>query len=157
MVAKSARLSGKISLGEGTVVHPFAVIRADRAPIHLGHNNIVEEGALIENVDPSGEPMRIGNENVFEVQCVVRAKSIGNNNSIQVQADLKQGAQIANGCSIGPRCVVPEDDVLPDRTVIYGGDNKRRIAHENPPSSLDDCETLRKILPTYHKMHQPNA
>ena len=50
MVAKSARLSGKISLGEGTVVHPFAVIRADRAPIHLGHNNIVEEGALIENV-----------------------------------------------------------------------------------------------------------
>lgn len=44
--------------------------------------------------DPSGEPMRIGNENVFEVQCVVRAKSIGNNNSIQVQADLKQGAQI---------------------------------------------------------------
>ena len=155
--------------------------------------------------------MRIGNENVFEVQCVVHAKSIGNNNSIQAQADLKQGAQIGKNLyklkkitktvvlqKVNKSTVIlnfqqtaarsdhaawfskttccrtarssteaTTSAASPTKTLRYGFKTVWDIwnlfstrIYEVPShfqSSLDDCETLRKILPTYHKMHQPNA
>ena len=38
-----ARITGKVTIGAGTVVHPEAVIDATAGPIVIGGNNIIEE------------------------------------------------------------------------------------------------------------------
>ena len=51
IVCKSAVLVGDISIGSGTVVHPFARIIAKTGPVVIGDNNIIEEMAEIVNDD----------------------------------------------------------------------------------------------------------
>lgn len=50
MVIQDAKLVGKIYIGSGTVVHPKTLINAKDGEIQIGKNNIIEEGAVIENL-----------------------------------------------------------------------------------------------------------
>ncbi|VDM61386.1 unnamed protein product [Angiostrongylus costaricensis] len=112
IVCREATLEGDIRIGAGTVVHPFAVIKATNAPIIIGENNIIEERSLIENI------------------CV------------------------SNGCSVGVRCKVHAKETLPERTVIYGQWNERRVASDNPPVPDGQLEVLRRLLPSYHYLQK---
>lgn len=50
LVISDAILKGKITFGDGTIIHPKAVINAGKGEIIFGTNNIVEETAIIENL-----------------------------------------------------------------------------------------------------------
>ncbi|KJH51719.1 bacterial transferase hexapeptide repeat protein [Dictyocaulus viviparus] len=50
IVCREAVLEGNVRIGAGTVVHPFAIIKASNGPILIGENNIIEERSLIENI-----------------------------------------------------------------------------------------------------------
>ncbi|KIH45231.1 bacterial transferase hexapeptide repeat protein [Ancylostoma duodenale] len=68
IVCREATLEGCVSIGAGTVVHPFAIIRATNGPIIIGENNIIEDRSLIENILEEGDKvMEIGNQNIIEV------------------------------------------------------------------------------------------
>lgn len=49
VVCNEAVLFGDITIGEGTVVHPKAVIVARSGPIVIGNNNIFEEQTVTHN------------------------------------------------------------------------------------------------------------
>ncbi|VDN34092.1 unnamed protein product, partial [Cylicostephanus goldi] len=119
IVCREATLEGAVSIGAGTVVHPFAVIKATNGPIIIGENNIIEDRSLIENM--------------YAVFSVVHSPTIGNNNVLHVQCEVSENSSVSNGCSIGVRCKLLAKETLPERTVIYGKFNERRIANDNPP------------------------
>lgn len=50
LVVAEAKLDGKIIVDAGTVIQPKAMILAGNGEIRFGKNNIVEEGAIIENL-----------------------------------------------------------------------------------------------------------
>uniref|UniRef100_A0A0K0DA73 Dynactin subunit 6 n=1 Tax=Angiostrongylus cantonensis TaxID=6313 RepID=A0A0K0DA73_ANGCA len=134
IVCREATLEGNVRIGPGTVVHPFAVIKATNAPIIIGENNIIEERSLIENILEGEEKvMEIGNHNVIEVGAVLHARRVGNNNVFHVQCEVSSNSCVSNGCSVGVRCKVYAKETLPERTAIYGQWNERRIASDNPP------------------------
>jgi acetyltransferase-like isoleucine patch superfamily enzyme len=65
---------GKVTFGEGCVVHPSCTIIAEGGDIHIGEYNIFEERVRIINrakKDEQGKlikrDMHIGNYNIFEV------------------------------------------------------------------------------------------
>lgn len=72
-----ATLAGDITIGPDTVVFPGAQIRCceGAGPVVIGRGCVLEEGACLVNVGP-GE-MRVGDGNLFEVGCVVRAEKVG--------------------------------------------------------------------------------
>ncbi|EPB68048.1 hypothetical protein ANCCEY_12859 [Ancylostoma ceylanicum] len=77
--------------------------------------------------------MEIGNQNIIEVGAVIHAPTIGNNNVLHVQCEVSPNSCVSNGCSIGVRCKLFAKETLPERTVIYGKFNERRVANDNPP------------------------
>ncbi|VDM47092.1 unnamed protein product [Toxocara canis] len=132
VVCKEATLTGVVTIGAGTVVHPAAEIRATNGPIVMGENNNVEELAVIENLNPEGETMFIGRDNVFEVDSVVQAARIGNNNVFGVRCHVGPQTIVTNGCSVGVKCRALMKEELPENLVIYGEKQTRRVAFDPP-------------------------
>merc|ERR1711935_1310335 len=66
VVCVEAELLGDIEIGERSVIHPKARIIAEKGSIVIGNDNLIEETAVIKNVNE--ETLYIGNENIFEVQ-----------------------------------------------------------------------------------------
>lgn len=169
IVVAEADLRGAISIGSGaywfllgmashagTVVHPRAKIDASVAPIQLGDNCIVEEGA--ELVSAAGG-MTIGDGNLFRVGCHVASPSIGNCNTFEVRCRVPASVRVSNFCTVGASCDLGEavDDMLEERTVVYGEHAARRIwSGENVAQQLafhaKHLQYLRESLPQTHKL-----
>ncbi|WKX87896.1 hypothetical protein Q1695_007927 [Nippostrongylus brasiliensis] len=155
IVCREALLEGSIRVGAGTVVHPFAIIKATNGPIIIGENNIIEDRCLIENILNDGSKvMEIGDQNIIEVGAVIHAPRIGSNNVLHVQCEVGPDSCVSNGCSVGVRCKLFSKETLPERTVIYGKWNERRTANDNPPIPQGQLEVLRRLLPSYHYLQK---
>ncbi|KAL1777920.1 dynactin subunit 6, partial [Sigmodon hispidus] len=128
--------------GPRTVIHPKARIIAEAGPIIIGEGNLIEEQALIINAhpdniipdteDPEPKPMVIGTNNVFEVGCHSQAMKMGDNNVIESKAYVGRNVILTSGCIIGACCNLNTFEVIPENTVIYGGDCLRRVQTERP-------------------------
>jgi len=164
IVCQEANLAGEITIGEGTVVHPKANIFAEAGPIIFGKNNIIEEQATIRNnwpEDASEEQkkvrrvMTIGDNNVFEVACLVEADKIGKCNVVESKTHLSRGSVVGDGCVIVAPYKLPPI-TLPDNTVIWSLQGKTRLvpnAQENHLATHSKhLDILWKTLPTFHHL-----
>ena len=86
VVCVEAVIIGNVQIGERSVIHPKvkvqtalerfrnrfmmnpvkAQIIAEKGPIVIGNDNLIEEGVIIKNSNE--ETLYVGNENIFEVQ-----------------------------------------------------------------------------------------
>lgn len=182
IIAHDADLRGEISIGSGTVIHPKATILALQGPISIGSDCIIEETAVI--VNRRSDPLKIGDENLFEVGCRIEAASIGSYNVFEVRSKVAQNVAIGSYSVVGAGCIVlpkpitdeqlarifddegesregqEEEQVienLPDRTVVYGSDSKRRLwsgegAQQQSALHAKHLEYLRDAIPRVHKL-----
>uniref|UniRef100_A0A6M2DDF7 Dynactin subunit 6 n=1 Tax=Xenopsylla cheopis TaxID=163159 RepID=A0A6M2DDF7_XENCH len=159
LVCEDTTLTGNITIGAGTVLHPKACIIAEAGPVILGDNCIVEEYASIIYKSPdakSSAPLIIGPNNVFEVGCTVYSHEIGENNVFESKCVVGSGIKIKNKCVIGPACVLEGERILEDNTVIYGNCIQRESISKQPSQNLQ-LDFLRKVLPNYHHIRRPNV
>ncbi|KAF8384265.1 dnc-6 [Pristionchus pacificus] len=152
VVCNESIITGSVTIGADSVVHPKAIIRATKGPIVIGERNLIEETALIENTNEDGAPLVIGDDNYVEIGAVVRARSIGSRNVFGIQCVVGAEVIVTDACSIGVRCSVLKRGDLAPRTCVYGEHNQRRTAaiDPEPPTSL--LEVLRKVFPSYHHL-----
>ncbi|SNX84906.1 related to Dynactin 6 [Melanopsichium pennsylvanicum] len=189
IIVADADLHGEISVGSGTVIHPKATVLALAGPISIGSNCIIEESAAI--VNRTSAPIRIGDNNLFEVGCRVEAASIGSYNVFEMRSKVAQNIKIGSYTVIGMGCMVLpkpisdtelasifddigdaelEEDVqneketpetvfeeLPDHTVVYGADSKRRLwsgegVHQQAALHAKHLDYLRDTIPRVHKL-----
>ncbi|CAM9704088.1 unnamed protein product [Ectocarpus sp. 13 AM-2016] len=117
--AAGATLTGDITIGPDTVVFPGAQIRCceGAGPVVIGRGCVLEEGACLVNVGP-GE-MRVGDGNLFEVGCAVRAQKVGDYNTFQPKCEVGQGVTVASGCSIAPTVVLDVALKLEDDCSVF--------------------------------------
>ncbi|TKY85409.1 hypothetical protein EX895_005571 [Sporisorium graminicola] len=203
IVAQDADLRGEISVGSGTVIHPKATILALQGAISIGSNCIIEETAVI--VNRRSAPIKIGDNNLFEVGCRIEAASIGSYNVFEVRSKVASNVAIGShsvvgaGCTVLPKPIADgqlagifDDDEkeerddqqegeakegegastesgsirargeevfeeLPDQTVVFGADNKRRLwsgegAQQQAALHAKHLEYLRDAIPRVHKL-----
>ncbi|KAF2351550.1 Hexapeptide repeat [Trinorchestia longiramus] len=152
---------GEITIGARTVVHPKARIIAEAGPIIIGDGNLIEEQAQIINRRPAGSEdsrqhtLIIGHSNVFEVDCLVEADSVGDNNVFEAKCRVGRGVAVGRGCVVGSLCSVTCPQELADNSVVYGSDHLRRQQQERPPAQALQLEFLNKVLPNYHYIVKP--
>ena len=81
--------------------------------------------------------MIIGNNNVFEVDCVVESRRIGDNNIVESKARVGRPTVLTNGCVIGAKCQVSS----PSNLLLNFLANFLRLSNGFPvpssPSSLE--------------------
>merc|ERR1711892_992642 len=133
VVCVEAELLGDIEIGERSVIHPKARIIAEKGSIVIGNDNLIEETAVIKNVNE--ETLYIGNKNIFEVRS-------------SVVGDLTVG----NGCVFGAKTNYERNGTVPDKTVVYTQDGcvKKRVASQQPGENSAHITFLHRIMPNYH-------
>lgn len=152
--SEQTKLIGDITIGQKTVIHPTASIIAENGPIVIGDCNLIEEYTQIVNRGTS--TMNIGSFNVFEVGCQSESPEIGDNNVLESKCRIGPRARLTNGCVVGAMCNLDTDETLPENSVIYGHDCKRRVQHEKPTPQNYQLDFLNKIMPNYQKLERPN-
>lgn len=182
VIAADADLRGEISVGSGTVIHPKATILALSGPISIGSNCIIEETAVI--VNRRSTPLKIGDNNLFEVGCRIEAAAVGSYNVFEVRSKVAHHVSMGSYSIVGAGCTVlpkpagegeleglfDEEDgkegeeggrevfeALPDRTVVYGSESKRRLwsgegAQQQAALHAKHLEYLRDAIPRVHKL-----
>lgn len=117
-IADTARVFGRVALGDECSVWFGAVLRGDADTIQLGNRSNVQEQAVV-HVDP-GFPVRIGNDCIIGHGAIVHGAILGNHVLVGMHATILNGAQIGNYCIIGANALVPEGMVVPDYSLVLG-------------------------------------
>lgn len=129
IIAQDADLRGEISVGSGTVIHPKATILALQGSISIGSNCIIEETAVI--VNRSSNPVKIGDNNLFEVGCRIEAASVGSHNVFEVRSRVAHNVKIGSYSVIGAGCTVLPKPITDDQLAsIFDDDNDGAQATE---------------------------
>ncbi|UZJ52623.1 hypothetical protein CBS101457_001943 [Exobasidium rhododendri] len=140
IIAQDTDFRGDITFGNGTVVHPRAIIHSlGGGEIEIGSECIIEEFAQI--VHRSQGKMVIGDRNLFEASCRVESPRVGSHNTFEPRSRSLESVAIQNFTTVGAGCVaqppatwylmchekeriLPESEeshyTFPSRTVIFG-------------------------------------
>ena len=117
-VAAEATVIGRVRLGERSSVWPGAVIRGDDAPIEIGDDTNIQDGAVL-HVDP-GVPLTIGREVTIGHLAMLHGCTIGDGALIGIGAIVYNKAVIGRHCLVGAGAMVGEGKAFPDRSLIVG-------------------------------------
>jgi len=150
VVCVEAELLGDIEIGERSVIHPKARIIAEKGSIVIGNDNLIEETAVIKNVNE--ETLYIGNENIFEVQSQFVGAKCGDRNIFEVRSSVVGDLTVGNGCVFGAKTNYERNGTVPDKTVVYTQDGcvKKRVASQQPGENSAHITFLHRIMPNYH-------
>ena len=151
---EQTKITGDVTIGSKTIVHPTAVIHAEKGPIVIGSCNLIEEFVQIINKNP--EPMVIGSYNVLEVGSYTESMRIGDHNVLESKCRIGPKCLLTTGCVVGAKCCIMTHEELVPNTIIYGKDCSRRVQFEKPASQTHQLEFLTKILPNYQKLEKAN-
>ncbi len=158
-IAHNAEVAGRVTVAEGASVWFSASVRGDIAPIVIGKNSNVQDGAVIHC--DTGMPCLIGDGVTIGHGAIVHSCTIGANALIGMGAILLNGAVIGEDSIVGAGALVTSGKVFPPRSMIIGSPAKvlreltdAEVAHnrenalhytalaKNAESDYQDPETL---------------
>jgi carbonic anhydrase/acetyltransferase-like protein (isoleucine patch superfamily) len=121
-VNEAAYLIGDVEIGEGCMVMPGAVIRADMGSIRIGSRVIVEDNCVIH----SGSPrlplgnVTIGDDVIIGHGAALNCRSVGTRVLIGMNATLLHNAEIGSNCIIAASTLVQQGMKVPDNSFVVG-------------------------------------
>ena len=113
-----AAVIGYVTIGARVSVWPTAVIRADSAPIIIGADTNVQDGAVL-HVD-LGYPMRVGARVSIGHRAVLHGATVEDDCLIAMGAILLNGVVVDAGSLVGAGAVCREGLRIPARSVVLG-------------------------------------
>jgi carbonic anhydrase/acetyltransferase-like protein (isoleucine patch superfamily) len=121
-IADTARVFGKVKLGDFCSIWFGAVLRGDADQITLGNRTNVQENAVI-HVDP-GFPAMLGDDCIVGHGAIIHGAQLGNNVLVGMHATVLNGAKVGNYCIIGANALVTEGTHIPDYSIVMGAPAK---------------------------------
>lgn len=113
-IHKKSNIEGKVELGDGVSVWPFASIRGDEGLIKIGNNTSIQD-----NVTVHGE-VSIGNNVTVGHNAVIHGAKIGNNVLIGMNSTILDNVEIADWCIVAAGSVIPPNTKLETETLVIG-------------------------------------
>lgn len=114
----SARLIGKLRLGNNTHIAQGTVVRSiDDSVVIENSSLILENSVLIGNPE---YPLHIGSKTVFGHKCIVLGAQVGDLCEIGNGVILLPNSKVGNMCIFAEGTIIPEGCVIPDESVVVG-------------------------------------
>ena len=110
-----AEVSGDVSIGDGSSVWAFAVVRGDEGRIKIGKNTSVQEHCMIH-----GEGVEIGDNVTLGHASVVHGAKVGSNVLVGINALVLDGAEVGEWVIIGAGAVVPPKMKIKSSSLVLG-------------------------------------
>jgi len=121
-IAPGAFLAGDVTVGENASIWPGCSLRGDIAPIVIGANSNVQDGAVVHVADDL--PAMIGEWVTVGHKAIVHACEIGNEVLIGMGAIILDGAKIGDRCIIGANATVTMQTEIPPGSLVLGSPAK---------------------------------
>jgi len=121
-VAQNAEVAGRVTIAEGTSVWFSATVRGDIAPITIGKNANVQDGAVI-HCDLS-VPCTIGDGVTIGHGAIIHSADIGENTVIGMGAIILTKAVIGADSIVGAGSLVTQGKEFPAGSMILGSPAK---------------------------------
>lgn len=153
-VASTAEVAGRVSLESGSSVWFSASIRGDIAPIQIGENTNIQDGAVIHC--DAGIPCVIGSGVTIGHCAVIHSASIGDNTLIGVGSIILNGAVIGENSIVGAGSLITENKKFPPGSMIYGSPAKviRKLTPEEIQSNRTNAQGYTKSARTAKNDYQ---
>jgi carbonic anhydrase/acetyltransferase-like protein (isoleucine patch superfamily) len=114
-----AAVIGDVTIGAGSSVWPFAVLRGDQDNyVTLGRNSNVQDGSVL-HVTPEF-PCIVGDFVTIGHRAVVHACRVMNNVRIGIGAVVLDGAVVEEGALVGAGALVPPGKIVPAGWLVMG-------------------------------------
>ncbi|MDB5290857.1 MAG: hypothetical protein JWL69_2098 [Phycisphaerales bacterium] len=117
-LAHNATVVGDVRIGELASFWFNAVVRGDVAPVTIGRNVNVQDGAVIHC--DTGVPNVIEDDVTIGHRAVVHGMHVGKGSLVGIGAILLSRTRVGSECLIAAGAVVPPGLQVPDRMVVMG-------------------------------------
>jgi carbonic anhydrase/acetyltransferase-like protein (isoleucine patch superfamily) len=121
-IAHNSEVAGQVTVEEGSSVWFSASVRGDIAPIVIGKNSNIQDGAVIHC--DSGIPCLIGEGVTVGHGAIVHSATIGGNTIIGMGAIVLNLAIIGEDSIVGAGSLVTGGKQFPPRSMILGSPAK---------------------------------
>jgi len=148
-IADTARVFGKVNLGDEVSIWFGAVLRGDGDSITVGNRSNIQDHAVI-HVDP-GFPTSIGNECIVGHGAIVHGATLANNVLVGMHATILNGAEIGEFSIIGAGALVPEGMKVPAYSLVLGVPAKvvKTISEEQKFKIIKNAESYVNLSKVY--------
>jgi carbonic anhydrase/acetyltransferase-like protein (isoleucine patch superfamily) len=131
-IAHSAEVAGDVTLADGASVWFSAVIRGDIAPITVGKNSNVQDGAVIHC--DTGVPTIIGEGVTVGHGAIIHSATIEDNVIVGMGAIILDRAVIGRDSIVGAGALVTGGKTFPEGSMILGSPAK--VVRELTPEEI---------------------
>lgn len=121
-VDRSARIIGKVSLGERVSIWPGAVLRADEEEIIIGAGSAVLDLCLLES--PHGHPVIVEPGALISHQACLHGATVKSGALVGIGAIVLDGAVVGEGSLVGAGALVPPGMQVPSGMLMLGSPAK---------------------------------
>lgn len=121
-VDPSALLFGKVTVGEGASIWPYAVVRAESDAVEIGAHVNLQDHVMVHVGYGSGT--RIGAYSSITHRVVLHGCTIGENCLIGIGATIMDRAVIGANSIVAGHTFVREDAVIPPNSIVMGTPGK---------------------------------
>lgn len=121
-IDESARLIGRVRLGNGTYIGQGSILRSTDDSISIENTSWVLENSVL--IGTPLHPLRVGQKTVFGHKCIAIGTEIGNLCEIGNGVIILPGSKIGDMCIFGEGTLIPEGMVIPHGSVVVGRPGK---------------------------------
>ncbi len=114
----TARAFGKVALGEGASLWPYAVIRAEAHAVQIGRFSNIQDHAVLHV--GAGGPTVVGDYCSIAHHAALHSATIGDNSLIGINATLMDGVVIGRNCIVAGGAFLIEGTEIPDDSIVMG-------------------------------------
>jgi carbonic anhydrase/acetyltransferase-like protein (isoleucine patch superfamily) len=149
-IAHTARVVGDVAAGENASFWFNAVVRGDVAPVTIGRNVNVQDGAVVHC--DTGVPNVIEDDVTIGHGAIVHGAFLGRGSLVGMGAKVLGRSRIGSECLIAAGAVVPPGLEVPDRMVVMGVPGK--IVR---PVKDEELKYMRWLAPHYVELAKKHA
>ncbi len=117
-VADNAVILGDVAIGKNTNVWPYACIRGDVAPIHIGENCSIQDHVMVHCKHKV--PLEIADNVIIGHRACVHCQSVGESTLVGIGAIILDNCIIGKNCLIAAGAVIRPGTVIPDGKMVAG-------------------------------------
>ncbi len=150
-IAPGAHVIGDVALAKGVSIWFAAVLRGDLAPIRVGENTNIQDGAVL-HVDRDG-PCILKKGIIMGHQATAHACTIEDGVLIGIGARILSGAHVGAFSLIGAGAIVLENAKIPERSLVLGVPGKviRMLTAKELALHTPWAERYRRLAGVYRR------
>jgi carbonic anhydrase/acetyltransferase-like protein (isoleucine patch superfamily) len=156
-IAKTATVVGEVTIGKSSSVWFSAVVRGDIAPVVIGKETNVQDGAVLHV--GHGFPCIVGNRVTIGHGAIVHGATVKDDAMVGIGAIVLNGAVIGEHSLVAAGAVVTENTFIPPGSVVMGIPGKivRPITDEQRDFILKASSSYVRYAREYKQANQTVA